>query len=150
MTSCILAIDPGASGGYAWRDAEGIVHAAALPEGMTAQVDALRALAAGAPGLTAVIERVGWWMPGDHPNSACRFARQCGALEATLYALGIPRRDVAPTVWMKSLGVLPKEKPGRKRAIREAMACRYPHLTVTLKVADALGILTWATENRGA
>ena len=25
----LLTIDPGASGGYAWRDAEGIVHAAA-------------------------------------------------------------------------------------------------------------------------
>ncbi|MBU4460768.1 MAG: hypothetical protein KJ579_09390 [Verrucomicrobia bacterium] len=145
----ILAIDPGASGGYAWRDAEGIVHAAALPEGMTAQVDALRALAAGTPGLTAVVERVGWWMPGDHPNSACKFARHCGHLEAALYALGVPSRTVPPQVWMKTLGTLPKAKPDRKRAIRELVARRHPHLTVTLATADALGILEWATAREG-
>jgi hypothetical protein len=39
-----LAIDPGASGGLAWRDADGIVHAEPMPDGMTAQVDRLRSL----------------------------------------------------------------------------------------------------------
>jgi len=145
----LLAIDPGASGGYAWRDAGGIVHAAALPDGMTAHVDALRTLAAGMPGLTAVVERAGWWMPGDHPNSACKFARHCGHLEAALYALGVPFRDVPPPVWMKTLGTLPKVKADRKRAIKELMARRHPHLTVTLATADALGILEWATAREG-
>ncbi len=140
----ILAIDPGASGGYAWRDAEGIVHAAALPEGMTAQIDALRELRAALPGLTAIMERVGGYMPGNSGPASCTFARHCGHLEAALYTLGIPVRQVAPQTWMKSLGALPREKADRKRAIRELMARRYPHLTVTLATADALGILTWA------
>ena len=141
----MLAIDPGAAGGLAWRDAEGRVDAAPMPEGMTAQVDFLRALAARLPGLEAVLEKVGWWMPGDHPNSACRFARHCGNLEAALYALGIPAVAVAPAAWMKTLGALPKDKRARKAAIRELMARRYPHLAVTLKTADALGILSAAT-----
>lgn len=142
----ILAIDPGAGGGLAWRDAAGEVGACAMPEGMTAQIDALRELAAGLPGLEAVIERAGYWFPGDHPNHACTFARHCGHLEAALYALGVPCRAVPPAVWMRSLGKLPKDKAGRKRAIRELMARRHPHLKVTLATADALGILTWTIE----
>ena len=137
----LLAIDPGAAGGLAWRDPDGIVHAEPMPDGMTAQVDRLRSLAATLPGLTAVMEKVGTYVPGNHVGSACTFARHCGHLEAALYTLGIPFTEVAPAVWMKKLGTLPKEKPERKRAIRELMARRFPGLGVTLNMADALGLL---------
>lgn len=139
----ILAIDPGASGGFGYVDMDGVVQAEAMPEGMTAVVDRLRELAVALPGVTAVLEKVGHWMPGDHPNAATKFARHCGNVEAGLYSLGIPFEEVAPVVWMKSLGALPKEKADRKRMIRELMARRYPHLRVTLDTADALGMLTW-------
>jgi hypothetical protein len=138
-----LAIDPGASGGLAWVDEDGVVGAEKMPDGMTAIVDRLRELACELPGCSAVIEKVGHWMPGDHPNAATKFARHCGHIEAALYALGVPFDDVAPGVWMRGLGQWPKDKSSRKRAIREEMARRYPHLRVTLKTADALGILTW-------
>lgn len=137
----ILAIDPGASGGLAWRDAAGLVHAEPMPDGMTAQVDRLRQLAATLPGLTAVMEKVGTYVPGNHVGSACTFARHCGHLEAALYALGISFTEVAPGVWMKKLGTLPKDKAERKRAIREEMQRRFPGLEVTLKTADALGVM---------
>jgi hypothetical protein len=139
----LLAIDPGASGGFAWLDGDGVVRAESIPEGMTAMVDRLRELATELPGIACVIEKVGLWMPGDHPNAATKFARHCGQIEAALYTRGIPFEAVAPGVWMKSLGVLPKEKADRKRMIRELMARRYPHLRVTLDTADALGLLTW-------
>lgn len=112
-----------------------------MPDGMTAQMDFLRSLAAGLPGLTAVMEKVGTYVPGNHVGSACTFARHCGHLEAALYALGIPFTEVAPAVWMKKLGTLPKDKPDRKRAIRELMARQFPALDVTLKTADALWLL---------
>jgi len=142
----LLAIDPGASGGLAWRDRDGLIHAEPMPEGMTAQVDRLRALAAELGGLAAIVERAGYWMRGDHPNSACTFARHCGHIEAALYTLGVPVRQIPPAKWMRALGALPMEKPARKRAIREEMARRHPHLAVTLKTADALGLLCWAME----
>jgi len=145
----VIAIDPGASGGIAWKDADGIAHAEPMPAGMTAQADLLRSLAASLPGAVAVLEKVGGYMPGNSGPAACTFARHCGHLEAALYLLGVPSEQVAPGVWMKALGALPSVKPERKRAIREAMARRYPALAVTMKTADALGILTWATE-RGA
>ena len=137
----LLAIDPGASGGLAWRTPDGTVHAEPMPDGMTAQVDRLRSLAARLPGLTAIMEKVGTYVPGNHVGSACSFARHCGHLEAALYALGIPFTEVAPGVWMKRLGSLPKDKAERKRAIRELMARRFPGLEVTLKTADVLGLL---------
>ena len=149
MTRPIIAIDPGAAGGVAWTESDGTVWAAPMPSGMTAQADLLRSLVASLPGAVAVLEKVGGYMPGNSGPAACTFARHCGHLEAALYLLGVPSEQVAPGVWMKALGALPSEKPERKRAIREAMSRRYPALAVTMKTADALGILTWATE-RGA
>lgn len=139
----IVAIDPGASGGIAWRDSDGIVHAEPMPEGMTAQVDFLRSLAAALPGAEAVTEKVGTYMPGNSGPASCTFARHCGHLEAALYALGCPATAVLPRTWMQTLGGLPKDKAGRKRAIKEQMQRMYPNLAVTLKTADALGILTF-------
>lgn len=55
-----------------------------MPDGMTAQVDFLRSLAAGLPSLTAIMEKVGTYVPGNHVGSACTFAPHCGHLEAAL------------------------------------------------------------------
>ena len=141
----LIAIDPGASGGIAWRDHDGIVQAAKMPDGMTAQVDFLRGLAAENPGAQSVIERVGTYMPGNSGPAAAKFARHCGHLDAALYCLGIPTAfNPAPQTWMKHLGALPKDKQERKRAIREWAARRFPHLAVTLATADALAMLAWA------
>jgi hypothetical protein len=145
----ILAIDPGASGGLAWTH-DSCTFACPMPEGLTAQADWIRSLAAGVPGITCTIERTGTYVPGNSGPAAATFARHCGHLEAILYVLGIPTTQVAPGVRQKHLGTLPKEKPDRKRAIREEMARRYPTLTVTLKTADALGILSWAMSTPSA
>lgn len=144
----ILGIDPGASGGFAWLDGEGTVRAEPMPEGLSAQADRLRSLAAELPGLAAALEKTGTYVPGNGGPATATFARHCGNLEGILYVLGISTTQVAPTLWQKALGELPKEKPERKRAIRELMARRYPNLSVTLKTSDALGILTWAMERR--
>ena len=145
MTRPIIAIDPGASGGIAWIDQDGQINAAAMPEGMSAQIDFIRSIKCG-PTTTAVIERVGTYMPGNSATAAVKFARHCGHIEAACYACGISATMVAPQTWMKALGALPSDKKERKAAIKEAMARRFPHLSVTLKTADALGILVWARE----
>jgi len=138
----LLAIDPGASGGLAYRDADGLVQAEPMPNGMTEQVDRLRGLAAEVPGLNAVIEKVGTYMPGNSGPAAATFARHVGHLEAALYCLGIPAVQVTPQKWMGKSW--PKKKQERKQAIRDAMQRQYPHLSVTLKTADALAILSLA------
>ena len=140
----IMAIDPGAGGGIAVCNSAGEVAAWPMEEGMTAQIDAIRAAAVANPGLSADMEKVGFHRPGNSAEATAKFARHCGHLEAALYSAGIPFVEVTPQKWMQSIGSLPADKQERKRAIREEMARRFPHLKVTLGVADALGILCWA------
>ena len=52
----ILCIDPGASGGMAIFGLDGCVEAVPMPEGMTAQIDAIRNLAVANPSITAILE----------------------------------------------------------------------------------------------
>lgn len=140
----ILTIDPGALGGFAIQPPYGMVEVKAMPEGMTAQIDAIRAIAANFPGLVAYIENVGFHRPGNSAVVSCKFARHVGHLEAALYACGIPTMTVTPRKWMAALGSLPADKKDRKNAIKERVARMFPHLKVTLGTADALGILVWA------
>lgn len=142
----IIAIDPGISGGMAWIDADGRVDAETMPDGMTQQADRLRSLSIELSTPTVVIEKTGTARPTDAKTAAVKFARHVGNLEAIIYTLGMPSVAVAPVVWQRALGKLPKEKRDRKRAIRELMARRHPAISVTLKTADALGILCWAME----
>lgn len=137
----IVAIDPGVSGGIAWTDSDGIVQSVPMPEGLSAQADFIRSIKTAET--IAVMEKTGTYKPGNSGVAAATFARHCGNLEAILYVLGISTEQVAPQTWMKSLGALPKEKPDRKRAIKEWAARCYPHLSVTLKTADSLAILAW-------
>jgi hypothetical protein len=130
------------SGGIAWTDADGIVQAMKMPDGMTAIADELRALRASGE-LCAWIENVGGYMPGNSAPAAVKFARHVGHLEAICYCYGLAVTKVAPNTWMTGIGTYPKDKAQRKRAIKEDMARRYPHLKVTLATADALGILTY-------
>ena len=139
-----LAIDPGAAGGIAFADRDGIVQAVPMPVGMTAQADLIREIAANNPGIECVIEQVGMYVKGNSGPAAATFARHCGHLDAILYCFGIPTTQVSPQKWMKSLGAMPKDKKERKNAIKEKMARLYPHLSVTLKTSDALGLYTYA------
>jgi hypothetical protein len=145
----MIVIDPGVNGGIAWEE-DGQISCAPMPEGMTAQADLIRSLSIQNHCWTGVIEKVGTYVPGNSGPAAATFARHCGNLETALYMCGISTEEVTPNKWMKALGTWPKDKHERKKAIQEAMARRYPHLKVTLKVADALGMLTWAMERKNA
>ncbi len=140
----ILCIDPGASGGMAIACHDGSIEAYPMRDGMSAQIDAIRHIAATNPGLKAVIENVGFHRPGNSAVATAKFARHVGHIEAALYTLGIPTTTVTPSKWMAALGSLPADKTARKNAIKENVARRFPHLTVTLKTADALGMMVWA------
>jgi len=140
----ILAIDPGQSGGIAWMDDDGIVNCADMPPTPGDIIDHLRMLKAADHQVTAYLEKTGGYVPGNSGPAACKFARGCGLLEGAIMALSIPLIEVAPAVWMKSLGALPKDKRERKNAIKGLMQARYLHLKITLSTADALGLLTYA------
>ena len=140
----LIAIDPGASGAIAWICADGITHAENMPDTFPEIADRIRELRIDLGGAQCVIEKVGTYMPGNSGPAAAKFARHCGHLEMALYCHGIPTTQITPQKWMKRLGTFPKDKKARKNAIKTMMATRHPAIKVTLKNADALGILTVA------
>jgi hypothetical protein len=140
----IIAIDPGASGGIAWRDQGGHVHAENMPGTFTDIADRLMELRLALEDPRAVVEKVGGYMPGNAAPAAVKFGRHNGHIEMALYCLGISTTQITPQKWMKRLGTMPKDKKARKNKIKTDMACLYPAVSVTLKTADALGILTVA------
>jgi hypothetical protein len=143
----MLAIDPGASGGFALIS-NGGVACYQMPETQGDTVELLVSIKASNTELQCVMEKTGGYMPGNSGPAACKFARGCGFLEGVIMALCIPLVEVSPATWMKALGSLPKEKKERKNAIKALMQQRYPCLKITLKTSDALGILTWAIMQR--
>lgn len=142
----IVTVDQGAGGAIAWLNDLGEINAINMPDGMTEQVKFFQHLKdQGA--LNATIEKVGTYMPGNSGPAAAKFARHCGHIECMLYCLSFGVEQVTPRKWMQFFGTLPKEKPQRKRAIKEEVQRRLPGLRVTLKTADALGILLWKLES---
>ena len=143
----MVAIDPGASGGIAYTDNEGIVQAENMPDGMTAIGDRIRNLAVELHYPITIIEQVGMHRMGNNASASVKFSRHCGHIEMACYMCSLPTEQVAPGVWMKYIHQFPKgtEKKDRKNYFKDEMQRRYPHLKVTLKTADALGILTWAS-----
>jgi hypothetical protein len=137
-----IGIDPGKSGGFAIIDEYGDVTAENMPDGVEEIVDRLAEIKRLHPKIECVIEKTGTYVPGNSGVAAATFARHCGNLEGVVHAIGMPLTQVAPSVWMKRLGAMPKDKKARKKKIKTDMAFRYPHIKVTLNTADALGILT--------
>jgi len=129
----ILGIDPGKSGGIAWRDRDGNACAAKMPDTVGDLVDKLIELSA-AGARKAYIERVSS-SPQMGVVSAFTFGRGVGQLEASCYALGIAVEWVLPRKWQGALGCLTAgDKNVSKRRAQEL----FPTLRVTHATADAL------------
>lgn len=110
------------------------------------------------PDVTCFVEDV-HAMPGQGVTSMWTFGEHCGTLRGLLYALGIPVEKVQPKTWQKAIGAtrppIPKDatpsqkaqlKAEAKRKIKDIVQSKFPNLKVTLKTADALGILMYATQ----
>lgn len=151
----MIAIDPGKLGGIAYNDTDGTLKCVKMPIGMTEIYHHLKDMRDLNPdNMKAVIESVGY-TPGDGGKGAFSFGEHVGHLHMALYALQISLVGAhSPQSWQKCLmlpkepvaGLTGKEKDSRtrrrKNLIKEKMAKRYPHLKVTLYVADALAIYT--------
>ena len=151
-----ISIDPGSNGGIAVfqdiSESSGsiLVSLYSMPLGNISITERLRCIRYEDPygEMIVIMENVGWWHPGDHPSSACAFARSIGFLEGILAAWRIPIVYVAPQTWMhelfSNLPKGPKLKKERKEHIKKAMIELYGDAAkVTLKTADALAIGTW-------
>jgi hypothetical protein len=150
MTTRILAIDPGASGGVAELYTDGRAIASPLPDDgdlrdhlECAMVDARRS----GERLVCYLELVGGFVGGNPaPGSAMfNFGSGYGYIRGLLAANRIETQLVRPQAWQAGIpGVRGVEKADRKRALKEHAARLFPQIKVTLKTADALCIAAYA------
>jgi hypothetical protein len=165
----MLAIDPGASGGLAWkRDGEQveICKMPATVKDLVEKLDEIVPYPRQENGVMCLIEKVGAYMPGNSGPAAAKFARHCGMLEGVLVAMNIPFQDVTPAKWEHSFIGKPnwpkidpdipdktkkkirsERKAKRKNMIKEKAQRLNPHLNITLATSDAVGMLAYLQMN---
>ncbi len=152
MNRVIIGIDPGANGGLAWLDEEGILLRCEKMPPTMADIFAHLLPEPQYKNVVCYLEDVGTGMPGQSSKATATFARHNGHLEMALYAHGIPTVKVTPAKWQKALGLSGKKgesKASHKNRIKAKMQQLYPIQKVTLAVADALAIATYGFEQRG-
>lgn len=152
MQKLIIAIDPGKNGGISWIDTKGEVHAENMGDTPMDILEQIRRIKSSAEGSDCVcyLENVGRGRADENVSALCSFARHCGNLEAFLLAEGIPIIQVLPQKWQKSLEIGKStdcaSKTIWKNKIKAKVQERHPKLKITLKTADAIGILDYAIE----
>ena len=149
-----IAIDPGVSGGLAWRETDGQTQSCKMPATEGDVVDLLRHLAITSSPAAAYVEKVGGFIRGKdkdkgQPGSAMfKFGRGVGVLHGALLALGVRVIEVTPQKWQGHIGIGTSKGSASKTAWKNKLKAeaqrRYPDQRVTLATADALLMLEYA------
>lgn len=142
-----IAIDPGASGGLAWRMGSES-GAFALPKTPGEIVTRLKTLHHEVN--VAFIEDVPKFTGANIPGSTVAVLfHNFGFLEGALMALGYTVIRIKPQAWQKALGLGSRAKGQPKaewkRKLKSEAERRFPHVDVTLSTSDALLILAAGT-----
>ena len=153
MSKIILAIDPGASGGYALKHSDNDrIATGSLPEGDDEMLAFLRDIHGHGDECELVIEKVASF---GGQNIAASMSKLFGGkrfIEGAAMALGFRVVNVAPQKWQAHFSLGKKKDCGTgadwKRKLKTEAARRNPGLKVTLENADALLILEWALANQ--
>lgn len=142
-----LAVDPGASGGYALSYGSDFDEVEVRPwVDDTEWLSDLAALAdhPDAESIVAVVELVPPYVGRAIPSSASfKLGRSYGFICGTIRALQIPLNLTRPADWQKGLeGVRAASGSKKKRVLRDHASRFFPAVPgITLKTADALLIL---------
>lgn len=143
-----IAIDPGVSGGIAYTDTDGSVHALPMPttlHDMDTQLMILctahNTTSADTP--TVFLEELPKFAGKMSGSSMATMFRNYGRIEGILAAYGARIEYLPPKKWQQSLGLGDKNTHGPrwKAHLKGRAQALYPQLSVTLKTADALLIL---------
>lgn len=154
----LLAIDPGALGGWAWSADGETVETMKFPATQGDVVTALRSLYASHGVQTLVMEEVGGYAGGaGAPGSAMfNFGEGYGHIKGAAQMAGYKLVLVRPQKWQKHFGFGKKIKrttaKGKtvtdntewKNRLRTRAQELFPHNDVILGTADALLIFEWA------
>jgi len=141
----IIAIDPGANGGFSWNDVTGTrISCLPMPATEGDIIALFTLLAHHRP--TVVMEQVVGFIPGGGGGAMFSFGEGFGFLKGVAQALKMPLVLVRPQKWQKdlSLGTKKSYEKQWKNHLKERAQQLYPNCKVTLKTADSLLILNWA------
>ena len=142
-----LAVDPGASGGYALSYGSDLEEAEVRPwvDETEWLIDlSTMAVHPDAESLVAIVEHVPPYVGRAIPSSAAfKLGKNFGFICGTIRALQIPLHLSRPQEWQKGLeGVRAASGSKKKRVLRDHAARLFPTVKgITLKTADALLIL---------
>lgn len=150
----VIAIDPGTSGATTVQYSDGKVFAYGF-KSESEQKELIKNIKVSAAEsnsrVVAYIEQVGGFTGHNQPGSAMfNFGRNFGYHLALLDSAGFEVHLVRPQEWQKGLPKTPKladraaAKRKHKNDLKEVAARLFPHISVTLKNADALLILNYA------
>jgi hypothetical protein len=144
-----VAIDPGLSGGLAYKRDGQPAQAVAMPATEGDLVNVLRDIAEEADEVVAIVEEVGGYIGKAQPgSSAFKFGRNFGFILGVLQTLGVRVELVRPQKWQKTLSLGSASgcasKTEWKNKLKAVAQRLYPHLKLTLATADALLILDYA------
>lgn len=144
---CVLAVDPGASGGIATFDGT-VAWCMKMPDDEASVVGQIIDIVDVAGAHRLVIENT-HAMPKGGVNistrSAHAFGYNRGIATAALLATRRPLEKVLAAVWQRGLGVTKGiDYADRKRALCAIAKQRFPSCKVTLSTCDALLIAEWA------
>lgn len=144
----ILAIDPGKSGGFAYRT-EGYMECCPMPQTDGDVIDKLQELTAKESARICYIEKVGGFICGKKlPGSAMfNFGHGRGVIMGALMAFGWRIIEVTPQRWQGWLCI--GKCGGDKGKLKAEAQRRFPTIKVTLKTADALLMLDYAVKQEG-
>jgi len=153
VVKIIAAIDPGASGGIAFRSRDTHVLAFPMPatEGDILSIITMAnrdAVQAGYERIAYIEEVSGFCGVGQPGSAMFKFGRYFGFLIGVFQTLGWRIELVKPQKWQKSFGLGTKALAGGKTAwknkLKAAAQRMYPYLSATLKTCDALLLLEYA------
>ncbi len=147
LERCIIAIDPGASGGFCQFIGTQVVQAWKFTS-LSDFTDEVRDLMHDPDSrLEFVLEDVPPFAGKNIPSSAgFKLGKSCGFYEGLARGLGLPCHLVSPKTWQKGLQGLQKTSGAqRKRLLKDHATRLYPDLgkDVTLATADAVLIGHW-------
>lgn len=145
----LIVIDPGASGGIAYRRDGQPTDAVRMPPTEGDLVNLLREITPDPANTVAFVEEVGGYIGKAQPaSSAFKFGRNFGFLLGVLQTLGIRVELVRPQKWQKALGVghasSCTSKTEWKNKLKAQAQRLYPQIKPTLATSDALLILEYA------
>jgi len=148
----LIAIDPGASGGFATYD-DGIVSCAKLPETIGDFKDIMVGLKANSPDWICFMEDVPSFIGGKKlGNSMTKLHRSAGRIEGVLCALGFRVEMLTPQKWQKFFSLGKRSECATdtiwKGKLKNKAQQLFPNCTVTLQVSDALLILEYGMKQQ--